>query len=110
MLAHLIHCLEPFMQINKRPNTTQSAEQIPKPKLCSAKRIGNSPASQFPADPGRNSMLPGDQADPQSERCDDKQQQTIVHRLSPVITERDDIDIPGKRVHDREIVDTECNE
>ena len=70
MLTNLIGCIAELVNVNKRPDKNQGAQNIPQPEIRSAEIGINSAAPQLVSDSVGNVMEPDKDSDAQRDRPD----------------------------------------
>ena len=95
MLTNLIGCIAELVNVNKRPDKNQGAQNIPQPEIRSAEIGINSAAPQLVSDSVGNVMEPDKDSDAQRDRPYQKEKQAIMHGFLTVIPAGDDVDRVG---------------
>lgn len=89
------------------PTTINETDHVPKPIIRCSETVIYSSASELCTDTRRKFMIPNESGDSASNRTDDENEKTIMHRFLSVISACYQIDIIAYRGHDDNSVNAE---
>lgn len=107
VLAEHIHSGKKLIEENERSYNNQRTDHVPKPIIRCSETVIYSSASELCTDTRRKFMIPNESGDSASNRTDDENEKTLMHRFLSVISACYQIDIIAYRGHDDNSVNAE---
>lgn len=101
-----VHRLEELILEDERSDNDQRTEDIPTPEGACAEAIVDAASVELITHTCADAMPPYQGSNTEGERCEDEEEEQIVHRLLTVIL-GDLVDLLADVIHHDEIVDTE---